>query len=41
MAKDLFHNEVRRALEKEGWLITNDPLFIKSLSLQLATSLRR
>jgi hypothetical protein len=25
-AKDLFHDEVRIALEKEGWVITNDPL---------------
>jgi XisH protein len=28
MAKDLFHDNVRRALEKEGWIITDDPLFI-------------
>jgi hypothetical protein len=28
MAKDLFHDIVRRALEKEGWTITDDPLFI-------------
>jgi XisH protein len=28
MAKDLFHDVVRRALEKEGWIITHDPLFI-------------
>lgn len=26
MAKDLFHNAVRRALEKQGWRITHDPL---------------
>jgi hypothetical protein len=25
-AKDLFHNEVKRALEKADWIITNDPL---------------
>ena len=25
-AKDFFHNAVRLALEKDGWLITNDPL---------------
>ena len=25
MAKDLFHNEVRIALEKDGWQITHDP----------------
>lgn len=28
MARDLFHNAVRHALEKEQWLITNDPLSI-------------
>jgi hypothetical protein len=28
MAKDRFHNEVRAALEKEGWTITADPLEI-------------
>jgi XisH protein len=25
MAKDRFHNVVRNALEKEGWIITDDP----------------
>ena len=25
-AKDFFHDAVRLALEKDGWLITNDPL---------------
>jgi hypothetical protein len=25
MAKDLFHNTVKTALQKEGWLITHDP----------------
>ena len=28
-AKDLFHSMVRTALEKDGWTITNDPLFLK------------
>ncbi len=28
-AKDIFHNAVRSALEKEGWVITQDPLYIK------------
>jgi hypothetical protein len=28
-ARDIFHNAVRSALEKEGWIITHDPLFIK------------
>ncbi|WP_205127413.1 element excision factor XisH family protein [Okeania hirsuta] len=25
-AKDIFHDTVKRALEKEGWTITHDPL---------------
>ncbi|MBP5973209.1 XisH family protein [Brasilonema sp. CT11] len=29
MARDLFHNIVRSALEKDGWMITNDPLNIR------------
>jgi hypothetical protein len=29
MAKDLFHNAVRHALEKEQWMITSDPLFLR------------
>ncbi len=29
-ARDIFHYEVRHALEKEGWTITHDPLFIRS-----------
>jgi len=24
-AKDKFHGAVRRALEKDGWLVTDDP----------------
>ncbi|NET52795.1 MAG: hypothetical protein F6K09_30225 [Merismopedia sp. SIO2A8] len=30
MAKDLFHDVVRRALIKDGWDITDDPLFVKA-----------
>ncbi|NMG10898.1 element excision factor XisH family protein [Brasilonema sp. UFV-L1] len=29
MARDLFHNIVRSALEKDGWMITNDPLNLR------------
>ncbi len=25
MAKDIFHNTVKTALEKDGWMITHDP----------------
>ncbi len=29
MAKDVFHQQVKRALIKDGWTITNDPLTIR------------
>ena len=29
-AKDVFHDAVRKGLEKESWVITNDPLRIRS-----------
>lgn len=29
MARDLFHNSVRTALEKEGWTITHDPYHLR------------
>jgi XisH protein len=29
MAKDIFHEAVREALEKEGWKITHDPYLLK------------
>ncbi|MDJ1168817.1 element excision factor XisH family protein [Roseofilum sp. BLCC_M154] len=29
MAKDTFHEQVKRGLEKEGWAVTDDPLFLK------------
>lgn len=28
-AKDVFHDAVRHALEKEQWVITDDPLFLR------------
>jgi hypothetical protein len=27
-AKDIFHNAVKHSLEKDGWLITDDPLYL-------------
>lgn len=30
MAKDIFHDAVRSALEREGWIITDDPLRLSS-----------
>jgi hypothetical protein len=37
MARDIFHENVKQALEKEGWIITNDPLSFKvgSVSVQI------
>lgn len=29
MAKDFFHDHVRRALENDGWTITHDPYYLK------------
>ena len=29
MAKDFYHNNVRQALEKDGWRITSDPYRVK------------
>jgi len=29
MAKDVFHQQVKNALIKDGWIITNDPLYIR------------
>jgi hypothetical protein len=29
MAKDVFHNDVRAALERDGWIITHDPYYLK------------
>lgn len=28
-AKDIYHNIVRTALEKDGWVITDDPFKLK------------
>ncbi len=35
MAKDIFHDIVKIALEKDGWLITHDPLHIKLKKRQI------
>lgn len=35
MGKDFFHDAVRAALEKDGWLITHDPYEIKTDLLNL------
>ena len=28
-AKDIFHDAVKTALQKDGWIITNDPLYLR------------
>jgi len=33
MAKDKFHDHVKAALIKDGWIVTNDPLKVKASSL--------
>ncbi len=39
MAKDKIHDAVRRALEKDGWTITDDPLFLLPKEDKLAVDL--
>lgn len=39
MAKDAYHDIVKRALEKDGWLITHDPLTILFEGLRIAADL--
>lgn len=39
MARDKFHQEVREALEKEGWTITHDPLTFKVGKIQVQIDL--
>lgn len=39
MAKDLFHQAVKRALIKEGWNITSDPLTIRIDRIKLEIDL--
>lgn len=37
--KDTFHNIVRRALEKDGWTITHDPLYIDLTDVEVQIDL--
>jgi hypothetical protein len=37
--KDRFHQAVRSALEKDGWIITHDPLLLKVGTLRLQVDL--
>jgi XisH protein len=38
-AKDTYHNEVKNALLKDGWIITADPYFIKYEDAELYADL--
>ena len=38
-AKDIFHEAVRRSLEKEQWIITNDPLELEWEEVQVKIDL--
>ncbi len=38
-AKDIFHDAVKSALQKDGWTITNDPLYLKLGDDQLRVDL--
>ncbi|MCU0446636.1 MAG: hypothetical protein MUE85_17150 [Microscillaceae bacterium] len=35
MAKDVFHYIVKEALEKDGWIITQDPLLLTDKSMKI------
>ena len=39
MARDLFHDVVREALEADGWTITHDPFILKSGGLRMEIDL--
>ncbi|MCB1194069.1 MAG: fatty-acid oxidation protein subunit alpha [Leptospiraceae bacterium] len=39
MAKDLFHEAVKKALEKDGWEITDDPLILGELGASVRIDL--
>jgi XisH protein len=38
-AKDIFHDAVKSALQKDGWTITNDPLYLRLGDDQLRVDL--
>lgn len=40
-AKDVYHDIVKAALQKEGWLITHDPLVLELSSGRLEVDLDR
>ncbi|MFM9947996.1 MAG: XisH family protein [Saprospiraceae bacterium] len=38
-AKDKYHHQVRRALEKDGWVVTHDPYFLKLVGVNYPVDL--
>ena len=38
-AKDKYYHQVRRALEKEGWIITHDPYTLRSIGVNFPIDL--
>jgi hypothetical protein len=38
-AKDKYHQQVRRALEKDGWTITHDPYILKMVGVNFPIDL--
>jgi XisH protein len=39
MARDLYHYIVREALENDGWLITHDPLIVRTSEIRMEIDL--
>ena len=39
MSKDVFHEAVKNALQKDGWIITHDPLHIESMGFNVLIDL--
>jgi XisH protein len=39
MARDIIHNAVRTALERDGWNITHDPLYLRISDVDLMVDL--
>ena len=39
MARDKIHQAVRRALEKDNWLITDDPFYVESGGIEIEADL--
>jgi hypothetical protein len=39
MSKDVFHEAVKLALQKDGWIITHDPLHIESMGFNVLIDL--